>query len=91
VVGGVLRCREGVEVAAGGVDGAADLGGRAGPRPLEQQVLEEVRRAREVADLVAAADPDPAAERDRAGPGNRLGGDPEPARQAFQCDQRSDR
>src|ERR687892_383968 len=77
VVSGVLAAGEGVHLAPHRVDGLGDLAGRARRRPLEQQVLEEVRRARQLVGLVTPADTDPDPERHRAGLGHALGDHPD--------------
>ena len=67
----VLLRREGVDVAAHAVDGAGDVGRRAGRRPLEQQVLQKVTDAGLLGGLVTGADADPDADRYRPRPGTR--------------------
>ena len=86
VVRGVLAVGEGVHLAAHRVDRLGDLAGRAGGRALEQQVLEEVRRARQLGGLVAPADTDPDAERHRPGLGHALGDDAHAVGQACLSD-----
>ena len=77
VVRRVLPRREGVHLAADGVDGLGDLARRALLGALEQQVLQEVRGARQLGRLVSSADADPGTEADRTGLRHRLGDDAE--------------
>ena len=63
VIGGVLRARRSVEIAAGRLDLLGDGARAAPPRALEGHVLEKVRKAMLACALVARAGPDPDAER----------------------------
>jgi hypothetical protein len=62
---GVVLRREGVQLAADGVDRLGDVGGGAAVAALEQQVFEEVRRAGLIG-LLVASDRNPEPLRDRA-------------------------
>ncbi len=75
VVRGVLLGGEGVHLASDRVDRLGDLAGAARLGALEQQVLQEVRCARHLGGLVAAAHRDPEAGGDRARLGHPLGDD----------------
>ena len=72
---GVLARRRGVELGAHRVERLGDLLRVEAPRALEQEVLDEVRDAGAVVALVARADVDPEAERDRAHARDALGDD----------------
>ena len=81
VVAGVLLAGGGVGLATDGVERLGDVH-RGAPRgALEQQVLEEVRRAVVAVGLVARADADPGADGRRAQAGHVLGEHPDPAGQ----------
>ena len=81
VVAGVLLAGGGVRLAADGVERLGDVH-RGAPRgALEQQVLEEVRRAVVAVGLVARADADPGADGRRAQARHVLGQHPDPAGQ----------
>ena len=75
---GVLPRGRGVQLGAHRVERLGDLLRVEAPRALEQQVLDEVRDAGAVGALVARADVDPEAERDRAHARDPLGDDPLP-------------
>ena len=78
VVRGVLLCREGVDVAADPVDRRGDVARAALLGALEQQVLEEVRDARQLVGLVPRPDADPDAGGHRERRGDALGHHPQP-------------
>src|SRR5207244_6526174 len=81
VVAGVFLAREGVQDAADRIDLLGDLRGGAALGALEEQVLEEVRDARLMRLLVAAAVLHPDPHRDRREIGQPLGEDADPVRQ----------
>ena len=72
---GVLARGRRVQLGAHRVERLGDLLRLEAPRALEQQVLDEVRDAGAVGALVARADVDPEAERDRAHARHPLGDD----------------
>jgi len=73
------RCR--VELAAHRIEQLGELERVVARRPLEEQVLDEVRDPCPIRSLVARADSDPVAERDRSHPGKPLGHDANATRQ----------
>ncbi len=78
VVRRVLLGREGVDVAAHPIDRGGDGPGAARLGALEQQVLEEVRHARQLVGLVPGPHPDPHPGRHRERRRDALGDDPQP-------------
>ena len=86
IIGRLLARRVGVELAADILDLLGDAEGGAPLGALEQHVLDEMRHAVDARGLVARADPDPAAERDRLHAGHRVGGDAQPVRQRGHAD-----
>ena len=87
VVAGVLPCRERVQLTADRVHRLGDLHRAARRSGLEQQVLEEVRGARDAGTFVTRTDAHPHSDRSRAHRGDVLGDDAQTTRQggASQC------
>ena len=88
VEGRVLLRGEGVAVTAHLVELLGDRRCRAPWRPLEEEVLQEVRRAGELAGLVTRAGADPVGDRNRADIRHGLGDQADAARQDRRLDQR---
>ena len=86
VIAGVFFGREGVDVAADGVDLVGDLLGVPGRRPLEQHMFDDVGDAPDGVVLVPRPDPHPDAKRHRLHIGDVLSDDTDAVGQHFALD-----